>query len=366
MKRPELHANIFGKSERKPQRNLLKKSDKNPMKKMRITCGAAVAAGIILAASSRGQDGLPFSPFDFGQTFSAGLSLSYFHYNEEIDMSDEIRSFETRYGRTPEILGAPKSTEYGTEFGINAGGAFYSWRSRLFFRPRAELLIGISNTYDGSTQGEPVVGSPGDTTGIQFSSITGNKNNFFISAGGDFGYAIPFFKFPFVLYIGLDYLWWYRDLTMTQGNTYYFGASSNVETYSRVAVPTGILCVKPVSSVLAVGFDLRADWMFYGAMKNTVNTGSSDSTVYFPAVTLGNFPAFRMEFFAVKKINDGGAVKLSPYFLYYGFGKSNTAVSTITVSPGDAQPYKSFFEPDSKSFLVGCTVSLEFLKKRFR
>ncbi len=362
MKQPELHANIFGKSERKPLRNLLNKLDKNPMKIMRITCGAAIAAGIILAASSRGQDGQPFSPFDFGQTFSAGLSLSYFHYNEEIDLTDEIQAFETRYGHTPEILGAPKSTEYGTEFGINAGGAFYSWRSRLFFRPRAELLIGISNTYDGSTQGDTIPGNKG----IQFSSFTGNKNNFFISAGGDFGYAIPFFKFPFVLYIGLDYLWWYRDLTMTQGNTYYFGASSNVETYSRVAVPTGILCVKPVSSVLAVGFDLRADWMFYGAMKNTVNTGSSDSTVYFPAVTLGNYPAFRIELFVEKKINDGGSVKVAPYFLFYGFGKSNTDVSTTTASSGREGPSQSFFEPSSKSFLVGCAVSMEFLNKRFR
>jgi hypothetical protein len=318
---------------------------------------AAFLAASSCAQGQTADSAQRFSPFDFGQGISIGLSLDYFHYNEIIDMSDDIQSFKEHYGSPPQIIGAPKSTEYGTDVGICGSAAFYSWRSRLFVRPRAELQLGIGNTYDGSSQREYIVDSPGDTTGLLFSSYKGKKNNFLIFAGCDAGYALPFFKSPVVLYTGIDFLWWYRDLTPTFDNTYYFGTPGSVETYSRFALPVGLLCVKPVSSEIAVGLDARVDWMFYGTMKNDVTTGSGDSTVVYPAVTLGDFPTLRIEVFMVDKANDHAAWKFSPYLLFYGFGKSNTDVSTNQ---------QAFFEPSSRSFWLGCTVSLEFYAKRFR
>jgi hypothetical protein len=338
---------------------------------MRIRFFHSCAFSTFFAFSASAQEqtadeARPFSSFEYGQVISTGVSLDYFHYNEEVDLGDDIASFREHFQREPEIKGAPKSTEYGTDVGIGASGAFYSWRTRLFFRPRAELVLGIGNTYDGSTQGEPIVASPGDTSGLQFFSITGKKNNFLVFAGGDFGYNLPFFRFPLVAYLGIDFMWWYRDLIFTQGGTYYFGNASNVETYTRFALPVGILCVKPVSPDRALGCDVRMDWMFYGTMKETVNTGSSDSTAVFPAVTLGNRPSVKIELFMQKKMNGAAAVKFSLYFVYYGFGKSNTETATTTVSSSGTVYQQVFLEPSSKTFRLGGSLCLDFLKKRFR
>jgi hypothetical protein len=339
---------------------------------MRIVPWLALLAGAwFIAAPSQAQDqpadsGQRFSPFDFGQINSIGLSLSYFDYNEDTRVDDDIQSFTEHFGKAPLILGAPKSSESGVDFSISGGATFYSWRNRLFLRPRAELVFGINNTYDGSTQGEWIVDLPGDTTGMQYYSYKGKKNNVFIFAGCDLGYAPPMFKFPVVIYTGFDYKWWYRNLDITQDGTYYFGPVSNVETYSWFALPLGVLCTKPVSPDLAIGFDARMDWMFYGNMQATNNTGASDSTVDFPAVTLGNRAAFRLELFALNKGNERASTKYSAYFMYYGFGKSNTATSTTTVqsSPGSGME-QDFFEPTSNSIVVGVAVSFDFLKKRF-
>jgi hypothetical protein len=337
--------------------------------KMRRTLTLLLVWGALLGTASWGQDQpvdstQPFSPFNFGQILSMGLSLSYFYYNEDISLDDDIASFGNGSNQPFQVIGTPKSTESGTEVGISASAAFYSWRNRLFFRPKAELLLGIGNTYDGSSQGQPLVDS-GRTVGLQFSSIKGNKNNFFLFAGCDVGYSFPFFKFPFVIYTGIDYGWWYRDLTFSQDNTIYIGAAGNVETYTRYALPVGVFCATPISPEFAVGFDARVDWMFFGQMKETVNTGSSDSTVDFPVVTLGNRGLVRLEVFLQRKLNEHVSVKYAPYALFYSFGKSNTDVSTATTSSGTTFQ-QAFFEPTSNSFLVGITVSLDFLGKRYR
>jgi hypothetical protein len=338
---------------------------------MRIIPWLAFIVWTGFIAAPRGQDRPAeedrlFSPFDFGQIPSIGLSLSYFDYNEDTRLDDDIRSFTGHFNRTPLIIGAPKSSENGFDFNVNGGATFYSWQNRLFFRPRAELVLGIDNTYNGSTQGEWIVDAPGDTTGIQFHPYSGKKNNIFIFAGCDAGYALPLFRYPFIIYTGFDYKWWYRNLNITEENTYYAGSASNAETYSWFALPLGIICVKPISPDLALGFDARVDWMFYGDMNVIVNTGSSDSTVDYPTVTLGNRPLFRLELFAQKKRTEQTSIKYSAYVMYYGFGKSNTETSTSagTSSPGTVFQ-QDFFEPASRSILVGFAVSFDFLKKRF-
>jgi hypothetical protein len=334
---------------------------------MRIQQWLALIVGAGFCAALWGQDQPAeadrlFSPFDFGQIPSIGLSLSYFDYNEDTRVDEDIQSFTRHFGIPPVVIGTPKSSENGFDFSVSGGEAFYSWQNRLFLRPRAELVLGIGNTYNGSTQGEYIADAPGDTIGIQFHPYTGKKNNIFIFAGCDVGYAPFLFKYPFVIYTGLDYKLWYRNLNITEGNTYYVGAASNAETYSWFALPLGVLCTKPVSPDLALGFDARVDWMFYGTMKVTVNTGSSGSTVDYPRVTLGNFPLFRLELFAQKKRNEQASIKYSAYVMYYGFVKSNTETSTST---DPSFPGSDFFEPASKSIVAGFAVSFDFLKKRF-
>jgi hypothetical protein len=308
----------------------------------------------------------PFSPFSFGQVLSLGFSLSYFHYNEDISLSENIQAFSEHFGREPQVRGTPKSTEYGTDAGIILDGIFYSWENHLFLRPRAELILGLGNTYDGSTQEQPIIDAPGDTTGFQFYSIKGNKNNFLFFAGCDLGYEFPFLKSAFVIYAGFDYTWWYRDLTFSQNNTIFFGAASTVETYTRYAIPVGILCTKPISPDVAIGFDARMDWMFFGQMKQTINPGSNEPVINFPTVTLGNRPQFRLDLFLQKKYNDQVSVKYSPYILFYGFGKSNTDAIPSAASQNLPGNQEVFFEPSSNTIMAGITVSLNFLKNRFR
>jgi len=340
-----------------------------PVRILQKTIGSSIIV-LFLMTWSWAQDqpadsGQPFSPFDFGQILSLGLSLSYFHYAEDPSLSDDIEWFSNQYGYKPEIIGAPKSTEYGTDVGISAGATFYSWRDRLFFRPKAELLLGIGNTYDGSSQAQPL-DSAGQTIGLQFFPEKGNKNNFLLFAGCDVGYEFPFHKSAVVIYTGINYTWWYRDLTFTQDNTIYFGAGGTVETYTRYALPLGILFTKPISPDAAIGFDARMDWMFFGQMKETINPGSGDPSIDFPSVTLGNRPQFRLDLFLQKKLNDHTSVKYSPYVLFYGFGKSNTDVIPPAASQGLPGNQDVFFEPSSNTVVVGITVSADFLGKRFR
>jgi hypothetical protein len=301
----------------------------------------------------------PLSLFDYGQIISIGLNVHYFDYKEEPDLNEDIQSFTEHFKHKPDtIIGAPKSTEYGTVVGLNAGASLYSWKSRMLFRPKAELLFGFNTTYDGSTQSQ-LVTSGKDTIGLAFDPIKHSKNNLFFHAGCDIGYAFPFFRFPFVIYSGLDYKLWYRDLLDYNGQWYFSFGVNYSETYSWFNVPLGVLLTLPLSPDREIGLDARLDWMLYGSMSVVMNAGTDGSAVDYPAVTLGNHAAFRLELFSLKKTNDHMATKFAPYVVFYGFGKSNTETATSS-----SQSYsQSFYEPASRTYQVGANFSLEFLNK---
>ena len=91
-------------------------------------------------APNHGTGERPFSLFDYREIWSIGLSLGYLYYGEDIDVDDEVP------------VGTPKSTEYGFNFGLNGSATFYSWENKLIVHPKACLLLGLGNTYDGSTR----------------------------------------------------------------------------------------------------------------------------------------------------------------------------------------------------------------------
>lgn len=305
-----------------------------------------------LAAAER-----PFSLFDYRQIVSIGVSLGYLYYSEDLDMSDDIQAFTSEFGRAPRLVGAPKSTEYGTVFGASASATFYSWENRLIVRPRAGLLLGLNNTYDGSTQEQLYRDNNGDTTGIEFDPLTFQKNNVFLFAGCDIGYAIPYVKFPFFMYTGLDFKLWYRDLVDNGGDLLYSTDVSNSETYYWLSAPLGVLVTRPVSPRYVLGMDACVNFMFFGGMQ--AGQGSGGTSVNYPAVTLGNRASVKVELFVEKKRDNKPALRFAPYFLYYTFGKSNTAVA-----PPSGDTPESFYEPSSNSFQFGFTLSWEFLGKR--
>jgi hypothetical protein len=320
------------------------------------------------SSADRGTEGRPFSLLDFGETISIGFSLGYFSYKEYFDPDEALLYPRELNQPVPLVVGTPKSTEYGDLFGLHAGGTFYSWENRLFFRPGAAVLLGYGNTYDGSSQGQPTFDSAGNVTRLDYYPARFKKNNIFLWAGGDVGYSFPYFKIPVVMYTGLAYKLWYRNLMDYQGQLYYSSEFSNSETYHWFSVPLGILITKPMTWRYVAGVDARVEWMFYGAMSVSMNTGAADSSVSYPTVTLGNRASVRIELFLQKRTSDHLSTKFAPYFLFYGFGKSNTAVATTISQSADGKTNEyaePFYEPFSNSFLVGITFSMEFLNKGF-
>jgi len=297
----------------------------------------------------------PFSLFHYNEITTIGLTLGYFTYNEIISLTDDIQQFTDQFGFKPEISGAPKSTETGTVFGLSAEKTFYFWKDRMLLRPKASFLFGYNTSYDGSTQQQMLVSDNGDTIGFGYDPIKYTKNNFFLDAGCDVGYVFPQEHLPFTLYSGIDFKLWYRDLLASGGQLTYSTGVNNSETYYWFNVPIGIMMTKPMSPTLVLGIDARLDWMVYGTMKVSMSDGSSSDD--YPAVTLGNRPSFKLELFSQSKSSDDRAYKFSPYVIWYGFEKSNTEIATSS-----DQTSHMFLEPASRSFVVGITVSLVFLK----
>jgi hypothetical protein len=307
--------------------------------------------------------GRNFTLFDYSEVISFGLSLDYLYYNEDIDLSDEIRDFTKHFGHAPQFFGAPKSTEYGLEVGLRGGATFYSLDNKLLLRPRVALLLGFGNTYDGSLQGQPVVNSANDTTGISYSAYKFNKNNFFLHAACDLGYSFPYFNFPFAIYSGLDFKVWYRDLLDNQGVLYYTTNVANSETYYWLGVPLGFLVTRPVSPKLVWGLDANVTMMFAGGM-SVAMTDAYGSPVNYPGVTLGNRASLKIELFAQNKLDERLAVRFAPYFLWYGFGKSNTETIGAPASGNGVSNNQTFFEPSSNSYVAGFILTWEVLWKR--
>ena len=321
---------------------------------------AATAAETVTPPADAGQPIRPFTLFDYGEVISFGFSLDYLYYNENVDLSEEISNFTYHFRKAPLFSGAPKSTEYGFLIGLRGGGTFYSLENKLFLRPRAAVLLGFNNTYDGSLQGQPLLNSTGDTTGISYDPYKFTKNNFFLHAGCDLGYSFPLVNFPFVIYTGLDFKLWYRDLMASQDVLYYAAGVANSETYYWLGVPLGVLVTRPVNPKLVVGMDASATVMLTGGMNVTMTAGDGSAANY-PAVTLGNRTSLKLELFAQNKLSDRLAVKFAPYFMWYSFGKSNIETATGGIGGSDAQ---TFFEPSSDSYLMGFILTWEVLWKR--
>jgi hypothetical protein len=102
-----------------------------------------------------------------------------------------------------------------------------------------------------------------------------------------------------------------------------------------------------------MGLDARLDWMFYGSLQVSMNDGSG--AIAYPPLTLGNRSSFKIELFAQSKTSNNGSIKIAPYIVLYGFEKSNTA--DVATSAVDQQ---TFFEPASRSLMVGITLSHQF------
>jgi hypothetical protein len=291
----------------------------------------------------------PFSLFDYRNIVSAGISLSWLYYAEDPNLSDLIEY----YGA---IVGTPKSTEYGTVITLGLGETFYNWRNRLVVRPKLSLLVGFDNTYDGSDQGQQELDDQGHTLDIRFTPEKFQKTNIFLFGECDLGYAFPNPAWPLFVYSGLDGKLWYRNLLPSE-NVLVSSAGYSYEFYYWFSVPLGVNITRPLDPRWIMGADASVNFMVYGGMQ--VGQANGGTTASYPPVTLGNRASAKVEIFVEKKRDNKPALRFAPYFLYYGFGQSNSAVAQTT--DGTSQ---LFYEPSSNSFLFGATLSWEFLGRR--
>jgi hypothetical protein len=296
-----------------------------------------------------------FSIFDYAKIVEVGPSLSWFYYNEHIDINPLIRQFRNEYMYQPVIVGTPKSSEYGAVLGFNLRTARLMRKPHLFFRSRFALLLGIANSYDGSLQG--YTDTSAGVGGIVYKPSKEQKNNVYVFGGVDAGYAFANAKCPWAVYSGLDIKVWYRDLTFYSQQS---SSASSSELYYWLSVPLGVVLTRPVSPDLLFGVEPRCDFMVYGRMQ------ISETVSYYPTLTLGNRASFRLDAFMQTRLGSMVSLRFGPYAMFYGFGQSNTDTVTVPVYGGYQAEQMAFCEPASASFWVGFNFQVAFLRDRFK
>ena len=300
-----------------------------------------------------------FSLFNYAKIVGVGTSLSWFYYHEHPDINPIIRQFRNQYLFQPSIIGTPKSNEYGAVLGFNLNSARFLRKPHLFIRPHFALLLGIANTYDGSSQA--MTDTVGGTGSITYTPHTDQKNNTFLTFGLDLGPAFADAKYPWALSSGLDLTIWNRDMT------FYSQQSSNAtasELYYWFSVPLTALITRPVSPHLLLGVEPRIDFMFYGRMQAS-EFSSYSGTVTYPTLTLGNRASFRCDAFMQSRLGNTVSLTFGPSVMLYGFAQSNTDTVTFPGSYGNPGLRVPFNEPASASFWIGFNFYISFLRDRF-
>jgi hypothetical protein len=299
------------------------------------------------------EDNRLFSLFDYGKIVAIGPSLSYFYYNEHVDINPLIQEYLNQHAYAPAIAGTPKSTEYGGVLGFNMTISRSISKPRLFVRTKFGMLFGIATTYDGSTQGDTT-----KTTGtITFSSVSDQKNNFFLSGGLDLGYVFSNMKCPWTVYTGIDAKVWYRDMTMYKQQS---SGISMSEMYYWFSVPLGAVITKPVSPSLLLGVEPRVDLMFYGKMQ--VSMSGYGVSLDFPTLKLGNRASYRLDAFVQTRPGQSVSLRFGPYVMLYGFSQSNTDTVFQASYGGYPAQRAAFCEPASASFWIGFLFQVAFLR----
>jgi hypothetical protein len=301
------------------------------------------------------DDNQKFSLFNYAKIVAIGPSLCWFYYNEHPDINPIIRQFRNQYLFQPSIIGTPKSSEYGAVMGFNLNIARFVRKPHLFIRTQFALLLGIANTYDGSSQA-----ADNGTGGIVFTPHKEQKNNTFLTAGLDIGPAFADAKCPWTAYSGLDIKVWNRDMTFYSQQS---SSSSASELYYWFSVPLAAQITRPASPHLLLGVEPRVDFMFYGRMQVSENS-SYYGTINYPTLTLGNRASFRCDAFMQTRLGTALSLKFGPYAMLYGFAQSNTDTVTIPANYGNSSQRMPFLEPASASLWIGFNFHVTFLRDR--
>jgi hypothetical protein len=296
-----------------------------------------------------------YNPFDYGSRIMINICVHHFNYNEKFLNEDIVNSFVQQQGVLPDsIIGNPKSSESGMLFGFWFKYMKRFAKTGIFIRPQFELALGFGNTYEGTTQGKPVYNENKQIIGIRFEPFTTDKDNVFITTEFNLGYSNTNSHLPFALYSGLRFGLWIRDVQSNDNMI-------NYKCYDWWSIPVGLIINKPVSNCWSLGGELTFDLMFSGGMRavRSVDTIEID----LPDVTFGNRCGYRLELCADGMLTEHLSLHFSPYFNFYGFGKSTTGYSPDN-NVSDTDNKVPFYEPESETFIAGMNITFTFSKSR--
>jgi len=285
--------------------------------------------------------------YDPHRWFSAGLRLSYFHY-AEIFPTDEVWEFleHDAFGNEIDsIIGWPKSTEHGVCEGFELEMMQQIPGTPLFIRPRIGAALGLMHTYDGSTQA--ITDSiPG--TAI-YLPITDRKNNFFAQGAFHIGGGYLSQGITVLLFSGLHLRWWSRTFRGSSEEEYYYWADMPVGLILDVGLPKG----------WGISFEPQLAFMLGGRMQIAIDGPDIPSVRLSDNIAFLDRNSFRIAAAVRKRLAPLISLRLSPYFEYYHFEKSNEA---RLLEPTGAEWI--FYEPASRTFIGGIGLDVRFHRKR--
>lgn len=304
--------------------------------------------------------GGPPNMFRFGKTKLVGFNIGYFYYEELNLMEEAVRQYVEMMKEQPlTILGEPKSSEYGLLPGfsysvIKSGGGVHG----VYRRPNFGVVFGFNNTYDGSTQAQPVTNGSGNTVGMQFDPVTMQKFNLFLNGGYQIGYRMSAHPFSWSIYGGVRGKFWYRS--MNDINMITTTEATMAETYFAMNLsPLGVLAILPLGKRWTISCDIALELMAFGFMDISATFSEPGVTLNAEQVDLGSKPCSMFEVAFQGWVNERTSIRIAPYFLLYGYGKSNTGTMTLEYY-GDPQASTSFYEPGSRTLWGGLTITFGF------
>ena len=302
------------------------------MKRVLNLIGMIVLLCILLPAVSSGST--------LGESYILfGLNEYGYAYSEDVSAN----------GITPtyQYNGVPRSDEYGMTSAFHAEGKFYSKTSSLYGGFLFEYGGGIQ-TYNGSPMDSIQIVSNGNSydTTQYFPSLINTKSNTFTRIGGFIG---PYFNFGNCLLglnAGLLYYNWYR------------GAGAYNESYTWVYLPIGAEFSFNLNERLTVGFDLQYRIMLSNSMQpsfdyETIVEGIPTAA---PQLSDSTRDGFYLGIPIRLQINRQFGIEWKPWFELRPSGA--TANPGVLEQSGSTE--MSIFEPDSKSYSIGLSISAMF------
>jgi len=287
-------------------------------------------------------------------TVLLGPRAGYLFYDEIFNQKDMQELAATEGFYIKQIIGWPKSTEYGVWPGFSFQYRYIGPNVPVFITiPKISFAIGIFNTYDGSRCTTMYVNPEKDTADVQYFPATFQKMNLFLNYGFDLGYLFVIKKFRLSVNSGIDGRIWVRDLvdrseTLPEGVHF-----RNNEVYSWIYFPINASFSFQPTNKFSIGVLAGLDFMASGSMQINLKMWDAYDAIEANAekVKLANTLGYHAALLIEPRLSRARAVKFSPFIHYYQFGRSN--IGTITIQ-GDSG---HFYEPASKTIVVGIDIT---------